>query len=157
MTSLPLSWGLRGVFETPAFVMPWLFRRGPRWGLRLRLWMSGGDLVGGGRVGAPDARGGTGLLLGARKPFALFRFGGAATRPTPTSSPAIIHNVRRNPSRMPSDIDSVMQRPGEAAMKKKLAAKASNTVVSCIGFVTEATCGFSRDGYSGLSVRSRRC
>lgn len=50
----------------------------------------------------------------------------AATRPTPSNSPLIIHIARRTPTVMPSDNASVMHMPGVMETTKKVGMKADN-------------------------------
>ena len=49
-----------------------------------------------------------------------------ATKATPTSSPAIIHKVRRTPIVIPRDSANVMQRPGVADTKKNVGKNKTN-------------------------------
>ena len=49
-----------------------------------------------------------------------------ATTATPTSSPAIIHKVRRTPIVIPKDSANVMQRPGVADTKKNVGTNSPN-------------------------------
>ena len=64
------------------------------------------------------------------------------TRPTPRSSPHIIHSVRFTPTVIPNVIERVMHIPGVAETKKKVGikrARLGNSTIGAMGYLLWAS------------------